>query len=91
MSNRGENKEEAGPALFLDITEDVCPFTFVRTKLLLEGMQPGEVAEIRLRGAEPLSNVPRAVRAGGHEVLSLVSEQPADDADGPHRLRIRRT
>ena len=42
---------------FLDITEFVCPMTFVRAKLLLERMQPGEVAEIRLNAGEPLQNV----------------------------------
>jgi TusA-related sulfurtransferase len=55
----------------LDITAEVCPMTFVRTKLLLERMAPGQVANIRLRGAEPVDNVPRAVRDHGHEVLSL--------------------
>lgn len=55
----------------LDITADVCPMTFVRTKLCLEKMAPGETAIIRLKGAEPLENVPRSVRDHGHEVLSL--------------------
>ena len=55
----------------LDITRDVCPLTFVKTKLLLERMAAGQTAEIRLKGAEPLENVPRSVREHGHEVLSL--------------------
>lgn len=45
--------------------------TFVRTKLLLERMMPGQTANIRLRGSEPVDNVPRAVRDHGHEVLRL--------------------
>lgn len=45
--------------------------TFVRTKLLLERMAPGQTANIRLRGNEPVDNVPRAVRDHGHEVVSL--------------------
>jgi len=55
----------------LDITNEVCPMTFVRTKLLLERMAPSQSANIRLRGSEPADNVPRAVRDHGHEVLSL--------------------
>lgn len=55
----------------LDITRDVCPLTFVKTKLLLERMAPGQTAEIRLTGKEPLENVPRSVRDHGHEVVSL--------------------
>jgi TusA-related sulfurtransferase len=70
----------------LDITRDVCPLTFVKTKLLLERMSPGEIADIRLKGAEPLENVPRSVREHGHEVLSLEPE-----ADGAvYTLRIRK-
>jgi tRNA 2-thiouridine synthesizing protein A len=55
----------------LDITGEVCPMTFVRTKLLLEKMGPGQTANIRLRDGEPRHNVPRAVLDHGHEVLSL--------------------
>jgi TusA-related sulfurtransferase len=62
----------------LDITRDVCPLTFVKTKLLLERMASGETAEIRLKGAEPLENVPRSVREHGHEVLSLAPDGESD-------------
>lgn len=78
----------------LDITQEVCPLTFVKTKLLIERMSPGETAAIRLRGAEPLENVPRSVREHGHQVLSL---EPANDNSGAgddpgavHILRIRK-
>ncbi|MCR4376551.1 MAG: sulfurtransferase TusA family protein [Rhodospirillales bacterium] len=74
---------------FLDITNDVCPMTFVRTKLLIEKMRPGERAEVRLQGAEPLSNVPRSVREIGHTIVSLTPENPAGPADGPHRLVLK--
>lgn len=58
----------------LDITREVCPLTFVKTKLLLERMATGETAEIRLTGAEPVENVPRSVREHGHEILSMEIE-----------------
>ncbi|MDX6749255.1 sulfurtransferase TusA family protein [Geminicoccaceae bacterium 1502E] len=61
----------------LDITADVCPMTFVRTKLCLEKMEPGETVIIRLRGGEPLENVPRAALDHGHEVLAV--ERVEDD------------
>lgn len=73
---------------FLDITHDVCPMTFVRTKLLMEKMQPGETAEIRLQGEEPLTNVPRSIREMGHAVLSLTPEDPSQPK-GPHRLVLQ--
>lgn len=75
---------------FLDITPDTCPITFVKTKLLIERMAPGQVAEIRLEGAEPLDNVPRSVREFGHTVLALEPEDPAKGPHSIHRLRIRK-
>jgi len=72
---------------FLDITEDICPMTFVKTRLLIEKMSPGETAEIRLVGEEPLENVPASVAELGHEVLGIEAEA---SADGVHRLTIRR-
>lgn len=68
----------------IDITGEVCPMTFVRTKLKLERMQAGEVLRVRLRGDEPLRNVPRAARDEGHAVLAI----EADGAD--HIVTIRR-
>ncbi len=73
----------------LDITGEVCPLTFVKTKLLIEKMRSGQVAEVRLKGAEPLGNVPRSVRELGHEILSLAAED-GEPAEGIHRLRIRK-
>ena len=58
--------------------------TFVRTKLKLERLQPGEVLAVRLRGDEPLRNVPRAARDEGHAILSI---RPDGDA---HVVVIRR-
>jgi TusA-related sulfurtransferase len=64
--------ETSNPDQTLDITGEVCPMTFVRTKLKLERMQPGEVLAVRLRGEEPLRNVPRAARDEGHSILGIV-------------------
>jgi TusA-related sulfurtransferase len=72
----------------LDITHDVCPMTFVKTKLLLERMKPGETAEIRLTGEEPLANVPRSVAEHGHEVVACA---PESDGSAIHRLVVRKS
>ena len=58
----------------LDITGEICPMTFVRTRLALDGMAPGETLLVRLRGEEPLRNVPQTAREQGHEVLSIETE-----------------
>jgi tRNA 2-thiouridine synthesizing protein A len=69
----------------LDITNEVCPMTFVRTRLALDRMTPGSVLLVKLRGEEPLRNVPRTAKEQGHEVLSVDT-----GADGVSRLRLRR-
>ena len=58
--------------------------TFVRTKLRLERLKSGEILNVRLRGEEPLRNVPRAARDEGHTILGIA-------ADGDvHVVTIRR-
>lgn len=75
---------------YLDITTDVCPMTFVRTKLLIERMKPGQTVEVRLQGSEPLINVPRSVRELGHEVVSLEAEDSSAPEESVHRLVIKK-
>lgn len=72
------------PDKTIDITGEVCPMTFVRTKLVLERMLPGDVLHVRLRGDEPLRNVPRAARDEGHIILGIVP------AGNDHIVTIRR-
>ena len=62
----------------LDITNEVCPMTFVRTRLALDRLQPGDELRVRLRGDEPRRNVPRTAAQQGHAVLSV---DDADDGD----------
>jgi len=73
------------PAASVDITREVCPMTYVRTKLSLESIGPGDVLEVLLRGEEPLRNVPRSAQEEGHEVLSLEAHP-----GGTWRLLLRK-
>ncbi|MHB1127126.1 MAG: sulfurtransferase TusA family protein [Bacillota bacterium] len=57
----------------LDITGDVCPITFVKTKLALEEMSPGEILEVTLNGGEPIQNVPRSIKEEGHKIIKVES------------------
>ncbi len=69
----------------IDITNDICPMTYVRTRLALDKMTAGQTLLVTLKGEEPLKNVPRTAKEQGHEVLSLET-----DPDGISRLLIRR-
>ncbi len=61
--------------------------TFVKTRLMIEKMAPGEVAEIRLCGEEPLQNVPDSIAELGNVVLEM---EPEPGTDGIHLLRMRK-
>ncbi|MBC6440618.1 MAG: sulfurtransferase TusA family protein [Rhodospirillales bacterium] len=76
------------PDVTLDITSDVCPLTFVRTKLMIERMESGQVAEVRLNDGEPLGNVPRSVEEHGHAILSL---EPEAEGSPVWRLVLRKS
>jgi TusA-related sulfurtransferase len=52
----------------LDVTADTCPLTWVRTKLALERLGPGETLVVALPAGEALANVPRSAAEAGHEV-----------------------
>jgi TusA-related sulfurtransferase len=68
------------PDYLLDITEEVCPLTFVKTRLQIEKMKRGQLLEIRLKGAEPLNNVPNSLAELGHQILSVEAENNATEA-----------
>jgi tRNA 2-thiouridine synthesizing protein A len=52
----------------LDITDVRCPLTWVRTKLALERLAPGDELEVHCAPGEALENVPRSAREAGHAV-----------------------
>ncbi len=52
----------------LDLTGVACPMNWVRAKLALERMDPGEELTLLLDPGEPLESVPRSAREDGHEV-----------------------
>ena len=56
------------PVRTLDVTDLTCPMTWVRTKLELERMAPGEELEVRCPEGEALENVPRSAAEAGHDV-----------------------
>ena len=52
----------------IDLTGVICPLNWVRTRLALEGLEPGASLRVRLDPGEALDNVPRAAREEGHGV-----------------------
>ncbi|WP_456464492.1 sulfurtransferase TusA family protein [Persephonella sp.] len=55
----------------LDLKGEVCPFTFVKSKLILEQMKPGQILRILLDYKPSVENVPKSMREEGQEVLEV--------------------
>jgi dissimilatory sulfite reductase (desulfoviridin) alpha/beta subunit len=58
----------------LDLLGVCCPMNFVRTKLAIDKIRPGERLEILLDDGEPIINVSRSVKDEGHRVLTVAAE-----------------
>jgi len=70
----------------VDITDVVCPVTFVKAKVTLEELEDGQILSIRLNDGEPVQNVPRSIKEEGHQILKLI-----DNGDGTYNLIVRKT
>lgn len=55
----------------LDIKGQVCPYTFVRSKLAIEKMNLGEVLEIVTDHKPASENVPKSMENEGQKVLKI--------------------
>jgi len=69
----------------IDITDVVCPITFVKTKVALEELDDGMILSIRLNDGEPVQNVPRSIKEEGHKILKLI-----DNGDGTYSLVVKK-
>jgi TusA-related sulfurtransferase len=69
----------------VDITDVVCPVTFVKAKVALEELEDGDILSIHLNDGEPVQNVPRSIKEEGHKILKLV-----DNEDGTYDLIVRK-
>ena len=69
----------------VDITDVVCPVTFVKAKVALEELGDGQILSIRLNDGEPVQNVPRSIKEEGHRILKL-----SDNGDGTYNLIVKK-
>ena len=69
----------------VDITDVVCPVTFVKAKVALEELNDGQVLSVHMNDGEPVQNVPRSIKEEGHKILKLI-----DNEDGTYDLLVRK-
>jgi TusA-related sulfurtransferase len=63
--------ETAGVDVELDLKGEVCPYTFVKSKLELEEMEVGQVLRVVVDHRPAVENVPRSMKNEGQEVLGI--------------------
>ncbi len=69
----------------VDITDKVCPLTFVKAKVAIDELDDGQVLAVRMNDGEPVQNVPRSFKEDGHKILKLY-----DNEDGTYTLLVRK-
>ncbi len=69
----------------LDITEEVCPITFVMAKIALEEMETGQILQVHMNSGRPARNVPRSLAEEGHKILAL-----EENSDGTYDLYVQK-
>ncbi len=55
----------------INLSGDVCPYTFVKSKLEIETMEKGQVLALIVDNGESAANVPKSMELEGHEVFSV--------------------
>lgn len=69
----------------IDITDVVCPITFVKVKMALEDLADGQILLVHLKEGEPIQNVPRSLKDEGHKVLHVSQHD-----DGAYELVVQK-
>ena len=62
----------------INIKGEVCPFTFVKSKLAIEQIGSGQVLEVILNNKEAIENIPRSMNDEGHKVLEVKKVNDTD-------------
>lgn len=55
----------------VDITDVVCPVTFVKAKVALEELDEGQILSIRMNDGEPVQKYRSSIKEEGHQILKL--------------------
>lgn len=62
----------------LNLKGDVCPYTFVKSKLALEEMEVGQVLRVLVDHLPAVENVPRSLENEDHEILEVKQVNETD-------------
>lgn len=71
MDSKSQVQQEKIPDAQMDMRGTPCPINFVKTKLRLEKMMPGEVLEVWLDPGEPIEQVPDSLVMEGYQIEEI--------------------
>ena len=69
----------------VDITDVVCPMTFVKAKVAMEELEVGQVLAVTVNDGERVQNVTRSFKEEGQQVLKLI-----DNENGTYDLIVKK-
>ncbi len=72
----GDTRQQVAECL--DLKGEVCPYTFVKSKLALEEMESGQVLRVIVDNRGSADNVPRSLSSEGHRILDVVKLNDTD-------------
>lgn len=55
----------------LDLRGEVCPYTFVKSKLMIEEMEVGQLLEVIVDFPPAVKNVSKSMEMEGHQVMDV--------------------
>jgi tRNA 2-thiouridine synthesizing protein A len=63
--------EDIKPDFEFDLKGEICPYTFVKSKLALEMLDSGQILQVVVDNDESATNVPKSLTNEGNSVLGV--------------------
>ena len=55
----------------IDLLDEICPMTFVKTKLAIERINQGERIKVIFNSQEARTNVPKSLSEVNHKIIAI--------------------
>jgi tRNA 2-thiouridine synthesizing protein A len=55
----------------IDLLDEICPMTFVKTKLAIERINQGERIKVIFNSQEAKTNVPKSLSEVNHKIIAI--------------------
>jgi tRNA 2-thiouridine synthesizing protein A len=62
----------------IDIRDEMCPYTFIKSKLAIEELESGQLLQVIVNHLPAVENVPRSMENEGHEIVDVSQQNDTD-------------